>query len=320
MTGFAIEQKAVDATQLGGTTTGGTNAMNDMTARETETGAAGTVQRLLSQTNSFFSFARLAPLLVVCVLGLAACGGGDDDLPPPDAEFAVDPNAAPVDVLYNNALTEMEAGNYTAAAAAYEEVERQHPYSQWATRSMFMTAYAYYQARRYDDAIIAAERFIDWHPGNENVPYAQYLIGMCHYEQISDVGRDQRNTVEAQAAFEDLVGRYPRSPYARDADLKLDLISDHLAGKEMEVGRYYLNREEYVAAVNRFTEVIDDYQTTTHVPEALHRLVESFVALGLDDDARRTAAVLGFNYPGSPWYERTYNLVNDPDLPPLSDS
>ncbi len=243
------------------------------------------------------------------VLLLAACGGREQERP----EYV----ERPVDELYNTAMDELDDGNLTSAAMAFEEVERQHPYSQWATRSMFMAAYAYYEDQRYDDAILAAERFIEWNAGSEDVPYAQYLIGMSYYERISDVGRDQAMTADAQEAFTELVQRYPDTDYARDAELKLDLIRDHLAGKEMEVGRFYLKRNDYVAAINRFRKVLDEYQTTTHVPEALHRTVEAYTALGVREEAYRNAAILGYNYPGSVWYERTYALMTDPDLPPL---
>ena len=251
--------------------------------------------------------ARRAALAAVVVL-VAACAGGDER-----PEYV----ERPVEDLYNEAMDLMESGSFSEAAIAFEEVERQHPYSRWATRAMFMAAYSYYQARRYDDAIIAAERFIDWNAGSEDVPYAQYLIGMSYYERISDVGRDQRMTAEAQNAFTELTRRFPDTTYARDAELKLDLIRDHLAGKEMEVGRFYLERDQYVAAINRFQRVLAEYQTTTHVPEALHRMVEAYTALGVTEEARRYASVLGYNYPGSEWYERAYALVTDPDLPPL---
>ncbi len=247
--------------------------------------------------------------LAAALLAVAACAGGEDT-----SRAYVE---RPVEDLYNEAMDLLDANDFVAAAAAFEEVERQHPYSRWATRAMFMASYAYYQARQYDDAIIAAERFIDWNAGSEQVPYAQYLIGMSYYERISDVGRDQRMTGQAEDAFTELSRRFPDTRYARDAELKLDLIRDHLAGKEMEVGRFYLEREQYVAAINRFQRVLAEYQTTTHVPEALHRMVEAYTALGVLDEARRYAAVLGYNYPGSEWYERAYALMTDPDLPPV---
>lgn len=256
------------------------------------------------------TFRRLRGVIVaVALAGLTACAGGADQQPAYVER--------PVDDLYNEAMDLLAAEDYVGAAQAFEEVERQHPYSRWATRAMFMASFAYYQATRYDDAIIAAERFIDWNAGSEQVPYAQYLIGMSYYERISDVGRDQNMTAEAQDAFTQLTRRWPQTPYARDAELKLDLIRDHLAGKEMEVGRFYLVRRQYVAAINRFERVIQEYQTTTHVPEALHRMVEAYLALGVRDEAQRYASVLGHNYPGSEWYERSYALVTDPDLPPV---
>ncbi|MFW5679413.1 MAG: outer membrane protein assembly factor BamD [Pseudomonadota bacterium] len=248
-------------------------------------------------------------LLLLAGVALVGCGGGSRE-----ADEVIE---QPVEDLYNTAIDLTAARQYVSAAEAFEEVERQHPYSQWATRSMFMAAYAYYEARRYDEAILAARRFVDLHPGNDNVPYALYLIGMSYYEQISDVGRDQQMTGDAQRAFTELVQRFPDTVYARDARLKLDLVHDHLAGKEMEVGRFYLDRRRYVAAINRFERVLEDFQTTTHVPEALHRMVEAYTALGVREEAFRYASVLGYNYPGSVWYERTYALVTDDRLPPI---
>ncbi len=244
------------------------------------------------------------------LLFLAACATGGNE-----AEYV----ERPVEELYNEAYELVRAEDYTAAAEAFEEVERQHPYSQWATRAQVMAAYAYYEAGEYDAAIAAAERFIELHPGNKDVPYAQYLIGISYYERISDVGRDQGMTEEALRAFTELVRRYPDSPYARDAQLKIDLVRDHLAGKEMEIGRFYQRRGQYLAAINRFRNVVENYQTTTHVPEALHRLVESYLALGVEDEAEAAAAVLGYNYPDSKWYERSYALLTGRGLSPEAD-
>jgi outer membrane protein assembly factor BamD len=234
-------------------------------------------------------------------LMVTGCAGNDDE-----EEYV----ERPVAELYNQALDQLQDGNPRQAAQDFEEVERQHPYSEWATRAQLMSAYAFYQADAYDDAVAAARRFIDLHPGHRDVPYAHYLIGVSYYEQISDVGRDQRNTQLALEAFEELMRRFPRSDYARDAGLKADLARDHLAGKEMTIGRYYLHRGKYVAAINRFRSVIDRYQSTTHVPEALHRLTEAYMALGVAEEARRTAAVLGYNFPSSSWYQDSYALVN----------
>jgi outer membrane protein assembly factor BamD len=238
----------------------------------------------------------------IVALGLAGCAGGADD------EDYVE---RPVGELYNEALDLMGEGDYQQAARGFEEVERQHPYSEWATRAQLMSAYAFYEANQYDEAVAAAQRFIDLHPGHKDVPYAFYLIGISHYEQISDVGRDQKMTEEALQAFDELIRRFPDSTYARDASLKVDLARDHLAGKEMEIGRYYLRQGKYVAAINRFQSVIDRYQTTTHVPEALHRLTEAYLALGVQQEARKTAAVLGYNFPGSRWYQDSYALLVD---------
>ena len=214
-----------------------------------------------------------------------------------------------VEQIYNNAMDLLLEGNREAAALQFEEVERQHPYSVWATKAQLMNAYAKYQNGSYGDAIIALERYIQLHPGNRDVGYAYYLRALSHYRQITDVGRDQAMTEEALIAFQDLVRRFPDSSYARDGRHKIELIVDHLAGKEMEVGRFYQQRDAHLAAINRFKVVTSRYDTTTHVPEALHRLIESYTALGLDESARRVAAVLGYNYPGSAWYFDTYELV-----------
>lgn len=216
-----------------------------------------------------------------------------------------------VDVLYNNAKDALDQGDYFEATRLFEEVERQHPYSTWATRAQLMAAYASYRAQRYDEAILALDRFIELHPGNKDIDYAHYLRAISYYEQISDVRRDQQITRQALQAMESLIRRFPDSQYTRDARLKRDLTLDHLAGKEMEIGRYYLRRGNINAALNRFMNVIKDYQTTTHTAEALHRLVEGYMTLGLEKEATRVAAVLGYNYPGSRWYERSYNLLDD---------
>lgn len=215
----------------------------------------------------------------------------------------------PVADLYNKAVDELEDQNYAAAAKAFDEVERQHPYSTWATKAQLMAAYAHYENERYDDAIIALDRFIQLHPGNVDVPYAYYLKALSYYEQISDVGRDQKMTNLAMSSLQDVVTRFPDTTYARDARLKIDLTLDHLAGKEMEVGRWYQRQKHHLAAINRFRVVVDAYQQTTHVPEALYRLAETYTLLGLTAEAEKAAAVLGHNYPGSEWYENAYALV-----------
>lgn len=215
----------------------------------------------------------------------------------------------PVEALYNQAMDALQAGSYTRAAQAFVEVERQHPYSSLSPKSLLMAAYSYYQAKKYEDALENYNVFIQLHPGHEHIDYAYYMVGICYYEQIPMVERDQRVTEDALRAFEDVVQRFPSTPFAKDATLKIDLIRDHLAGKEMEVGRYYLDRQAYLAALNRFKNVVEGFQTTSHAPEALHRMVECYLALGIMDQAQRTAAVLGYNYPGSAWYADTYDLI-----------
>jgi len=244
--------------------------------------------------------ARLS-LVFAAMIGLSACGGG------PDEQLAY--IERPVEIIYNEAFERLERRDYTDAAALFDEVERQHPFSEWARRSMLMAAYANYRSNRYEEAISDAQRFIALHPGSSSTPYAYYLIAICHYEQIYDVGRDQSTTQNAMQALQQVVRRYPESPYARDARLKLDMTRDHLAGKEMAVGRWYLRNGYHLAAINRFRTVVMDYQTTSHVPEALHRLVEAYVALGVDNEAREIAAVLGYNFQGSAWYEDSYQLL-----------
>ena len=219
----------------------------------------------------------------------------------------------PAETLYQKAAKAMEEEDYKNATKYFDEVERQHPYSALSSRAQLMAAYSSYLDQRYDEAIVALDRYIDLHPGAPDVDYAYYLKAMSYYEQISDVRRDQDMTVKALKAFNALTSRFPDSEHSRDAELKRDLVLDHLAGKEMEVGRYYLNRGHINAAINRFRTVIMHFQTTTHVPEALHRLVESYLTLGLEHEALQVAMVLGHNYPGNSWYERTYELMN-PEL------
>jgi outer membrane protein assembly factor BamD len=237
---------------------------------------------------------------IALAMALAGCGGSASK------EAYIE---RPVDDLYNKAMDDMAAENYKEAAKTFEDVESQHPYSVWATKSQIMAAYALYEDGEYNRAIIAADRFIRLHPGNRDVAYAYYLKAICYYIQITDVGRDQKITEQALAAFQDVIRRFPDTKYAQDAKLKLDFVRDHLAGKEMDIGRYYLKRGQYLAAMNRFKRVITHYQTTTDVPEALERLVECDLALGLVNEAKRNAAVLGYNYPGSRWYQDAYALV-----------
>ena len=233
------------------------------------------------------------------LLGMAGC-----------SDFKDTYRDEPVDELYNTAVDAMMEGEYTKAGTAFDEVDRQHPYSVWATKAQLMSAYTAYQNNHFDDAIAAADRFIQLHPGNRDTAYAYYIKAICYYEQIVDVQRDQRDTENALKALQEVINRFPTSVYARDARLKLDLTRDHLAGKEMEIGRYYEQRKLYIAAINRFSVVVTNYQTTTHLPEALARLTECYEALGLTAEAQKNAAVLGYNFPDNQWYQDSYDLLN----------
>lgn len=215
----------------------------------------------------------------------------------------------PVEQIYNDAWKKIDNRDWNGAAKQFDEVERQHPYSIWARRAMLMSAFCYYQANKYTDAINAADQYIQLHPGSHEVAYAFYLKAMSLYEQITDVGRDQSNTEQALTALQDVVQRFPNTEYARDASLKVDLTLDHLAGKEMAVGRYYLRAGDYIGAINRFRTVVERYQRTSQIAEALERLTEAYYALGVYDEAKTAAAVLGANYPGSPWYDDAYTLL-----------
>jgi outer membrane protein assembly factor BamD len=226
---------------------------------------------------------------------------------------------APVEELYNTGTDLLLAESYTKAAQFFDEVDRQHPYSVWAAKAELMSAYAQYERNKFDDAIASLDRFIQLHPGNRDAPYAYYLKALCYYEQIEDVGRDQETTTKALEALQEVLRRYPDSIYARDARVKIDLTRDHLAGKEMEVGRWYLKQGQYVAAINRFRRVIEVYQTTTHAPEALERLTEAYLALGIRDEAQTAAAVLGYNFPGSKWYKDSYELLQEAHVAPQED-
>jgi len=256
-----------------------------------------------------FKPVRLAAVLFLA-LGVMGCSSDGDELAYQERS---------VEEIYNKAMDELANEKYRLAAAEFDEVERQHPYSRWARRATLMSAYANYKVNEYDEAILAAERFIALHPGNADAAYAHYLIALSYYEQITDVGRDQKTTENALAALQEVTRRFPETEYARDAMLKIDLARDHLAGKEMAIGRYYLNQRSYVAAINRFRNVIEYYQTTTHTPEALHRLTEAYLSLGIQKEAQTAAAVLGYNYPGNRWYEDSYALLGDQNLQPEQD-
>ncbi len=240
---------------------------------------------------------------------LAACSSDEETAKEEQAELEKSLETQPVQELYNAAMDLLQQKEWKAAKEAFEEVERQHPYSQWAKRAQVMNAYANYQKQDYEEAVAILDRFVRLYPGDERASYAYYLMALCHYEQISDVGRDQAQTNKALAALQEIIRRFPDSDYARDATIKRDLTIDHLAGKEMEIGRYYLKRDETAAALKRFAKVVDEYQTTSHAAEALHRLVEIYLQLGVKEEAKRYAAVLGHNFPGSVWYKDSYKLL-----------
>ncbi len=257
-----------------------------------------------------------APVLFAAALTLVAAGC---------ASFTKNKNKLdlsyqerPVELLYATGAQELDKRQWSTASEYFDEVERQHPYSEWARRAILMQAFAHYEANQYDDAVAAADRFISLYPGNPSAPYAYYLKAQCYFEQIADVNRDQAATGQAQAAFNEIEKRFPTSEYAVDAKLKMDMLSDQLAGKEMAVGRWYLRNGFPVSAIGRFKMVIDRYQTTSHTPEALYRLVEAYLTLGLRDEAVHDGAVLGFNFPGDPWYQQAYSLLTSRGLKPLA--
>ena len=246
-------------------------------------------------------------VVMLMLLTIGACASDDEKV------FIAE---EPVDLLYNKALTSDQAGQHKEAVELFAEVERQHPYSSWARRSILMAAHAAFKAQNYARTIADTERYLELYPGANDAPYALYLMGMSYYEQIEDVDRDQGSTAEALKIFNTIMARYPNSDYALDAKLKRDLVLDHLAGREMEVGRYYLERNYYGAAIGRFNEVIRRYETASHTPEALYRLVECYAAIGLVDEARRVAAILAYNAADTVWYEKAFNLLDGNIKPP----
>ncbi|WP_424134441.1 outer membrane protein assembly factor BamD [Roseomonas chloroacetimidivorans] len=247
----------------------------------------------------------LAPLVLGGCESLNFWDGKQSSLRPRGASYAdMSPEA-----VYAAGLEALKAERYTQAVELFDAVERDHPYSTWATNARLMSGYAEYSRNRYTEALGQLDRFIQLHPAHRDIAYAYYLRALCYYEQIADAQRDQAGTETAMAALQDVVNRFPNSTYARDARLKIDLARDHLAGKEMNIGRFYEARHLYAAAIGRFRNVVENFQTTNHTPEALHRLTEIYLALGLKEEARKTASVLGHNYPGSPWYQDSYALL-----------
>ena len=238
--------------------------------------------------------------MIISMAAITSCASGNSDKSIADE---------PADILYLKATDALERGDFEEAVKYFSEVDRQHPYSQWAVRAELMEAYAHYQNMDYDSAIVALDNFIEMHPGNKDIGYAFYLRALSNYERILDVKRDQSYAKEAMRNLREVMDRFRGTEYAKDAALKLSLINDHLAGAEMEVGRYYLRQKQYLAAQGRFRAVIDNYQTTSHVPEALQRLVEIYLALGFTEEAKKSAALLGYNFSGSDWYKDAYDLL-----------
>jgi len=257
---------------------------------------------------------RFARVLALVLLGasLGACSNGLNIF----AKEEVVPDEA-ADRLYNEGLYLLNVRkDPKEAAKKFEEVDRQHPYSEWARKSLIMTSYAYYTAGDYDDCVTAAQRYITLHPGSPDAAYAQFLIGSSNFEEIPDVTRDQARTEKALTALQEVIRKYPTSEYAVSAKQKIQVALDQLAGKEMATGRYYLQRKDYTGAINRFKVVVTKYQTTREVEEALMRLTEAYMALGIVDEAQTAAAVLGHNFPDSVWYRHAYTLVKTGGLEP----
>ena len=255
------------------------------------------------------SWSRPAAVAALCALALAGCAGKQKK---PRLAY----EERPVELLYATGAERLDRRNWSQAVQYFQEVERQHPYSEWSRRAILMQAYAHYEGNDYAEAVADADRFIQLYPGNPQAAYAHYIKAICYFEQIVDVGRDQAATAQALDALRTVVQRYPATEYAQDARLKIDMVNDQLAGKEMTIGRWYLRNGDTLAAVNRFKTVVDRYQTTTHTPEALYRLVEAYLTLGLMEEAKRNGAVLGYNYPGDAWYNDAYRLLTSRGLRP----
>jgi outer membrane protein assembly factor BamD len=248
---------------------------------------------------------------VLVSMTLAGCSGGSGG---GVSRFIGGQSTVPLDSfsaeqIYERGEFEMERNRDDDAAFYFGEVERLYPYSDWAKRGLIMQAFAYHKDKDYENSRASAQRFIDVYPTDDDAAYAQYLLALSYYDQIEDVGRDQGLTFQALQGLRTVIERYPDSEYASSAVLKFDLAFDHLAGKEMEIGRYYLRRDHYTASINRFRVVVEDFQTTTHTPEALHRLVEAYLSLGLVEEAQTAGAILGFNYKGTDWYEDSFKLL-----------
>lgn len=266
---------------------------------------------------SKFRSGLIITTVALSVLAVGACSGTSKR---PQLAY----EERPVELLYNTGYERLQRGRWSDAIDYFQEVERQHPYSEWSRRAILMQIYAYYQNNNYPEAIAASDRFIQLFPGNPSAAYAFYMKAVCNFEQITDVGRDQGYAEQALVGLRDVARRYPGTAYAIDATIKIDMVNDQLAGKEMAIGRYYQRASQPLAAINRYKTVIDNeaFQRTSHTPEALYRLVEVYLSIGLKDEAVRNGAVLGFNYPGSPWYSEAYALLTEqgqrPEVAPES--
>jgi outer membrane protein assembly factor BamD len=257
--------------------------------------------------------AAAALLLATSLAGCSGTGGGGggwfSNLFAPNTVEKKPIEEYSAEEIFKRGEYDLENGDLEQAATWFGEVERLYPYSTWAKRALIMQAYTFHKDKEYDEARAAAQRFLDFYPGDEDAAYAQFLLALSYYDQIDDIGRDQGQTFQALQALREVIEKYPDTEYARSAILKFDLAFDHLGGKEMEIGRYYLKRKHYPAAINRFRVVVEQFQTTSHTPEALHRLVEAYLSLGLTDEAQAAGAILGHNFKGTEWYEDSYRLL-----------
>jgi outer membrane protein assembly factor BamD len=267
----------------------------------------------VAMTKICSGFARFTAPALALLLGLGGCSILENSAPK-DNPYASGVNLPPADVLYAKGVAEVQKEDYDRAVTDFDEVEENYPYSSWATHAQLLAGYSQYKQQNYDDAISALNRFIALHPENQDIAYAYYLKSLCYYEQIDDVQRDQTATYEAIQTLTDVTTRFPDSAYARDARIKLRLANNRLAGHDMEIGRYYEKQHLYGAAIGRFQDVVTSFQTTTYTAEALERLVECYLDIGLTDTAQQTASVLAYNYPGSSWYQTAYNKLRDHNL------
>lgn len=267
-------------------------------------------------------FVRLAPLAAIAAFGLALSGCSSfDSLNPFGAEkyeTKILPDI-PADDIYNEGVSRMQRGDTEGAVKRFGDIEKQHPFSQYSKKGLLLTAFAQYKGAKYDDAIASANRYYNLYPSSPDAPYVLYLAASSYYQQIPDISRDQEPAAKSLDLFRQLVDKYPKSEYVEDAKYKIQVTSDQLAGKEMSLGRYYLNRRQFTAAINRFRDVLGKYQRTRHTEEALMRLTEAYLGLGITNEAQTAAAVLGHNFPDSPWYKDAYARLQGGGLEPKED-